>query len=46
MFPNRLALKQAIRALARTLERHRDRTAAGAELETWLASQISISIAG
>lgn len=38
MFSNRVALKQAIRALARTLERHRDRIAAGAEFEAWLAS--------
>src|SRR5580704_3522926 len=38
MFPNRLALRQAIRMLARTLERHRDRMAAGAEFEAWLAS--------
>jgi hypothetical protein len=37
MFPNHLALRQAIRALARTLERHRDRVAAGAEFEAWLA---------
>ena len=37
MFLNRLAVKQAIRTLARTLERHRDRVAAGAEFEAWLA---------
>jgi hypothetical protein len=37
VFSNRVALKQAIRALARTLERHRDRVGAGAEFEAWLA---------
>lgn len=37
MFPNRLALKQAIRTLARTLERDRNRIVAGAEFEAWLA---------
>ena len=37
MFSNRVALKQAIRALARTLERQRDRVAAGAEFKAWLA---------
>ncbi len=36
MFPNRLAVKRAIRALARTLERHRDRMAAGEEFQSWL----------
>lgn len=38
MFSNRVSLKRAIRVLARTLERHRDRVAAGAEFEAWLAS--------
>ncbi|HXB24588.1 MAG TPA: hypothetical protein VNV25_07665 [Gemmatimonadaceae bacterium] len=38
MFPTRVALKQAIRALARTLERHRDRVAAGEEFAAWLDS--------
>ena len=37
MFSNRLALKQAIRALARTMECHRERVSAGAEFEAWLA---------
>jgi hypothetical protein len=36
MFFNRLAVKRAIRALARTLERHRDRVAAGEEFQIWL----------
>ena len=36
MFPNRLAVKRAIRALARTLERHRNRVAAGEEFQIWL----------
>jgi hypothetical protein len=36
VFATRVALKQAIRALARTLERHRDRVAAGEEFQSWL----------
>ena len=36
MFSTRAALKQAVRALARTLERHRDRVAAGEEFQDWL----------
>lgn len=37
MLLNRLAVRRAIRALARTMERHRDRVAAGADFEDWLA---------
>jgi hypothetical protein len=37
MFSNRLALRQAIRALARTLECHRVREAAGPKFDEWLA---------
>jgi hypothetical protein len=37
VFSNRAALKQAIRVLARTLERHRARLEASAEFEAWLA---------
>jgi hypothetical protein len=36
MFEDRVALYRTVRALARTLERHRDRVAAGAEFEDWL----------
>jgi hypothetical protein len=36
MFPNRLAVKRAIRVLALTLERYRDRVAAGEEFQIWL----------
>jgi hypothetical protein len=42
MFPNRLALWQAIRALARILEHSRARQAAGAEVEAWLAAHCYI----
>jgi hypothetical protein len=40
MFSNRLALRQAIRALAQTMERRSARIAAGAEFEDWLARYI------
>jgi hypothetical protein len=38
MFPNRLAVRQAIRALARTLEIQRAWDAAGAEFHRWLVN--------
>jgi hypothetical protein len=38
VFANRLALRQSIRAVARTIERQRAREAAGAEFEAWLVT--------
>jgi len=38
MFPSRVALRQAIRMLARTVEHQRARRAASAEFEVWLSA--------